>query len=112
MPRKMSFLLTTEQIKNRTKTVTRRLGWWFLKSGDIVDACEKCQGLKKGEKIKMICPIRILHTRAVLLCNVEPLDYIKEGFPELDNDQFIEMFMREMKCNRTETVNRIEFEYL
>jgi len=27
MPRNMSFMLTTEQIKNRTKTVTRRLGW-------------------------------------------------------------------------------------
>jgi len=111
MARNMSFMLTTEQIKNRTKTVTRRLGWWFLKPGDIVTACEKCQGLKKGEKIKKICRLRIVHTREVNLCNMEPLDYIKEGFPESDNEQFIKMFMREMKCGRAEIVNRIQFEY-
>ena len=112
MARNMSFMLTIEQIRNQTKTVTRRLGSWFLKPGDIVNACEKCQGLKKGEKITKICQIRILHSRKVLLCNMEPLDYIKEGFPELDNDGFIKMFMKEMKCERTVFVNRIEFEYL
>jgi len=49
--RNMSFFLTTDQIRNKTKTVTRRDGWLFLKPGDIVQACVKCQGLKKGEKI-------------------------------------------------------------
>ena len=112
MPRNMSFMLTTEQIKDRSKTVTRRLGWWFLKPGDIINACEKCQGLKKGEKIKKLCQIRIVHTRETLLCNMEPLDYIKEGFPDLDNDDFIKMFMKEMKCSYATPVNRIEFEYI
>jgi len=112
MPRNMSFMLTTEQIKNRTKTVTRRLGWWFLKPGDILNACEKCQGLKKGERINKLCQIRVVHTRKVLLCNMEPLDYIKEGFSHLDSESFIQMFMHEMKCGRTEEVNRIEFRYI
>jgi len=31
-------MLTTAQIKNRTKTVTRRTGWAFLKPGDIVNS--------------------------------------------------------------------------
>ena len=112
MSRNMSFMLTADQIKNRTKTVTRRLGWWFLKPRDILNACEKCQGLKKGEKIKKICQIRILHTQKVLLCNMEPLDCVREGFPDLTEDEFIEMFMREMQCSYVEHVNRIWFEYV
>ena len=53
MPRNMSFSLTTDQVRNRTKTVTRRLGWWknkhgkrLLQVGDIVNACVKCMGLQ------------------------------------------------------------------
>ena len=58
------FFLTTDQVRNRTKTVTRRNGWWFLKPGEIVNAVEKAMGLKRGEKIKRICQIRIVSTRA------------------------------------------------
>ncbi len=32
----MSSAMTTEQFKAKTKTVTRRLGWWFLEPGDYV----------------------------------------------------------------------------
>jgi len=49
--RNMSFAMTTKQVRNQTKTVTRRFGWWFLKAGDIVQPVEKAMGLKKGEKI-------------------------------------------------------------
>lgn len=42
--RNMSFSLTTDQIRGRTKTVTRRLGWRFLQSGDQVQACVKSRG--------------------------------------------------------------------
>ena len=38
--RHMSFALTTKQIKSRTKTVTRRLGWTFLKPGDLIQPVE------------------------------------------------------------------------
>lgn len=38
--RNMSFALTTPQILNRSKTVTRRAGWSFLKPGDIVCAVQ------------------------------------------------------------------------
>ena len=51
MPRNQSFMHTKEQYRNHTKTVTRRLGWKFAKVGDVVNGCEKCQGLKPGEKI-------------------------------------------------------------
>ena len=47
--RNMSYAMTTQQIIDETKDVTRRLGWADLRPGDRVQACEKCQGLKKGE---------------------------------------------------------------
>lgn len=112
MPRNMSFMLTAEQIKNRTKTVTRRLGWWFLKPGDSLNACEKCQGLKKGEKIKKLCQIRVVDTWGSPLNLITQDDCKLEGFPELTPDDFVRMFTRQMKCYAWENVNRIEFEYV
>ena len=47
--RNMSFAMTTEAVRNQTKTVTRRFGWWFLKPGDMVQPVEKAMGLRKGE---------------------------------------------------------------
>jgi len=110
--RNMSFMLTTEQIKNRTKTVTRRLGWWFLQPGDILNACEKCQGLKKGEKIKKLCQIRVTSAKSEFLFSVWENECSMEGFPGLTPDEFVTMFCKEMKCTKDTIVNRIEFEYV
>jgi hypothetical protein len=52
LPRYISFMLTQPQIRARTKTVTRRMGWKDLKPGTLLMAAEKCQGLGKGGKIK------------------------------------------------------------
>ncbi len=114
MPRNISFMLTTEQIKNRTKTVTRRLGWKFLKPGDILNACKKCQGLKHGEKIERIGLIRVKSITIEPLKNIcyRPSDLTKEGFPELTPWGFVELFCREMKCKPETKVTRIKFEYL
>lgn len=112
MPRNMSFMLTTDQVRNRTKTVTRRLGWWFLKPGDILNACVQCQGLKKGEKIEKIGPIRVKESGPETLFLIDKEDCAKEGFPEMEPEDFIGMFCREMKCLRDKIVNRIEFEYI
>jgi hypothetical protein len=54
MPRLMSFAHTTDQIRNRTKTVTRRNGWADLKPGELFWAVEKAMGLKPGEKVKRV----------------------------------------------------------
>lgn len=108
----MSFFLTQDQIRNKTKTVTRRLGWDFLKPGDIVNAVEKAQGLKKGEKIKVICRIRILSIMKQPLYWVIDTDVKAEGFPEMTPGEFIEMFCKYNKCKNTVRVNRIHFEYV
>ena len=115
--RNISFNLTPAQVKDRSKTVTRRLGWTFLKVGDILMACEKCMGLKRGEKIAKIGRIEVTNVRRELLSDlIDPLGYgdaeaIKEGFPNLSGVGFVEMFRKEMGCKNT-MVTRIEFKYL
>lgn len=110
--RNMSFMLTTPQMKAKTKTVTRRSGWAKLKVGEIVMACEKCQGLGKGGKIVRIGPIRILSNEETVLDSITDEDVAKEGFPEWNSNQFILFFCTHNKCNPDKIVRRIEFEYV
>ena len=108
----MSFSLTTEQVKNRTKDVTRRNGWWFLKPGDVVNAVEKAMGLKKGEKITRICQIRIISTRPEPLNVITDDEVAREGFPDWTRSDFIKMYAKHNRCLDDDSVNRIQFEYL
>ena len=120
MPRNISFALTTDQIRNRTKTVTRRLGWENLKPGQMLNACVKCMGLKPGEQIQRLGQIRVVRvTREPLFAMMRDRAYGKkeaerEGFPHMDGEQFVEMFCAHMRprhgCNTR--VTRIEFEYV
>lgn len=112
MPRNMSFAMTTEQVRNQTKTVTRRFGWWFLKPGDIVCAVEKGMGLKKGEKVKRLGLIRIVSVRKEPLVEMRPDDLVREGFPFMTWGEFIDMICDHYDCEYTDEVNRIEFEYI
>jgi hypothetical protein len=109
--RRMSFALTERQLLDGSKTVTRRLGWAFLKPGDELLAVRKCMGLKKGEKQHVLARIRVVGV------SVEPLPYVgragetaREGFPEMTGDQFCEFFARTMRCSPIAEVTRIAFE--
>jgi hypothetical protein len=97
----MSFALTTQQIIDGTKNVTRRLGW-----------------LKPGEKVeKLRAPLRVVGVRR------EPLRWMtdsvfgddeckREGFPHLSPEQFVEMFCATHKgCTPHTVITRIEFAY-
>lgn len=134
--RNMSFLLTTEQIRNRTKTVTRRVGWQFLKPGDLIQAVEKCQGLKKGEKMRPLAVLRVKDVRRERLDRMETeslygqQECYAEGFPRFTPKDFVKMFCETHKVpdkrawglpvrKRTpfpmmpcDEVTRIEFEYV
>jgi len=94
---------------NREKQVTRRLGWWNLKAGDEVMAIEKGQGLKKGEKIVRIYPIRILSARSEPLNEITQAECVLEGFPDMTPAEFVEMFTNHNKCDPMVKVNRIGF---
>lgn len=117
--RNMSFAMTTNQVQDGTKTVTRRLGWLHLKPGDMVRPVHKCMGLKPGEKIEALRePVRVVSpSREPLRRMTDDLEYgraecIREGFPDLTPAQFVAMFCASHKpCTPETIVTRIEFEY-
>ena len=133
--RNMSFAMTTAQILNRTKTVTRRLGWANLKPGQRVQAVVKAMGLRKGERLKKLCVIEIVKNEPEELeeivrdqCRCLPLgmstadrgcpvdcdrrEVAREGFHDLTAEQFVEMFCQHMKVTPQTAVNRIVFKYV
>ena len=131
--RNISFALTTDQIRDRSKTVTRRIGWKTLKPGTLLQPVVKGQGLKKGEKVEKIGgPIRVLNVRREQLRLVgiryDVLETLREGFPNMTAGEFIAMFCRSHRvkvrscgsctagftrpCEPTDVVTRIQFEYV
>lgn len=111
--RNISFALTTEQVRNQTKTVTRRVGWMFLKKGDLLQPVVKGQGLKKGEAVEKIGgPILVVDVhREELLEGLSQSDVMREGFPGMSPREFAEMFCAHNGCRPTSFVTRIQFEY-
>lgn len=108
----ISFFHTQDQVRDQSKTHTRRLGWKNLKPGTILDACVKCQGLKKGEKVEKICQIRVVDVWWEQLKSITQEEVIKEGFPSMSRNEFIAFFCKNMKCTPETVVTVIEFEYL
>ena len=113
--RNISFSMTTEQVRRHEKTVTRRLGWWNLKPGTVLQAVEKAQGLRKGEHVKPICLIRVVSVKVERLWRIEDWgsdETIREGFPDLSPREFMDMFESANHCYDSTWVHRIEFEYV
>lgn len=117
--RHMSFALTTAQVRAHQKSVTRRFAWWGLLAGVRLLAVEKSQGLKRGERVVVICPIRILSARPErfdeLVRPGSPYggeEMVLEGFPGLDPMDFIFRYMeRYPERDPDAIVNRIQFDY-
>lgn len=121
--RNMSFALTVPQIQAGTKDVTRRMGWEFLKVGELFQPVRKCMGLKPGERIeKLRGPLRVVSLRR------EPLDMMttdldygleeirREGFADdIEHNSpiaWVRMFCASHKgCMPHRFVTRIEFAY-
>lgn len=112
MPRHMSFALTTEQIRSRTKVETRRLGWAALKPGERFWACPKAQGLKKGQKIERLALLECVSNHAEPLNVITALEVQNEGFPVMSPPQFVAMFCKAMRCEASQIVNVIRFKYV
>jgi hypothetical protein len=110
----MSFALTTKQILDRTKTITRRLNWKHIRAGDLICAVKKGMGLKPGEKIQRLAILRIVHVNREPLYEIrnQPWDCRAEGFPHWTTEHFISMFCEHMKCTPQTEVTRIGFKYI
>ena len=111
--RNISFFKTTQQIIDRTKTVTRRNGWRFLRVGDRLCAVEKTQGLKAGEKIMKLGIIEVVELRWEPLNTITQKDVVLEGFPDKDPAWFIGLYLSMYPRMRpADLVHRIEFSYV
>jgi hypothetical protein len=114
--------MTTDQILAGTKTVTRRIGWKFVKKGDLLLPVKKCMGLKAGEKHSVLRePIRVTEARQERLDRMLlDMDYgfdecAKEGFGRHPTycwpSEFVRMFCSMNPCSLEQVITRIEFEY-
>jgi hypothetical protein len=121
--RNMSFALTTPQILDRSKTVTRRLGWLHAKPGQLARPVKKCMGLRPGERIEVLCdPILIVGVRREpLRAMTDDPEYgaaecALEGFGAyphiLTPAGFVAMFCATHRgCTPNTLLTRIEFSY-
>lgn len=116
-------MLTTEQVRTRIKTVTRRIGWQTLQPGTLLQPVVKSQGLRRGEQVERIGgPIRVVNVRRERLDTMaEDEGYGRqevkaegfEGHPEHgDPSAFCAMFSDHNRCGWGQVITRIEFEYL
>ena len=112
--RRMSFALTKEQVRNQTKTVTRRRPetWIDLVAGDLLQPVEKAQGLRKGERQVLIGgPVQVTSVWLERLDRAGPDEPRLEGFPDMILEDFLALERKANGCQNDDYVRRIEFEY-
>lgn len=112
MPRLMSVALTERAVVERRKTVTRRLGWRFLKPGDRLTLVRKAMGRKAGEPLVRLAEVEVVSVRREELQQVADTDLAKEGFPGWDPFDWVAWFCDEMGCTPQTVLTRIEWRYL
>lgn len=119
MARLLSVALTEPQVRDRSKSVTRRLGWWedklgrrLLHPGDPMTLVRKSMGRKPGEPLVRLAEVGVVDVRREQLVAITPQDVVREGFPGWTVGEFIDFFCRSMRCNPGDLVTRIEFRYL
>lgn len=108
----MSVSLTEAAVVGRRKTVTRRLGWTFLKPGDRLTLCRKVMGRKPGEELVRLAEVQVISVRREPLHYVTTEDVAREGFPDRGPRWFMEFFTGHMRCTPDTLVTRIEWVYL
>lgn len=108
--RLISCALTTQQIRDRIKTVTRRLGWTTLRAGELLCVCEKVMGLQ-GKPLVRLAVVKVVGVRREPLHAIDDEDVSREGF-NMPAHEFIEMFNSNMGGDRYTLVTRIEFRYV
>ena len=92
MPRLMSVALTTSQVRNRQKSVTRRCGWLMIKPGDLLTLCPKVRGRRLGEPLERIVTVEVISCRREQLDAITTEDVIAEGFPSMSPAEFVAFF--------------------
>lgn len=121
MARRMSCSITIAQVRDRSKTVTRRHEdtWVDLAAGDELILIEKGMGLPRGAKQVVIGRVRVTSVRLEPLGEVTAAEITAEGFDGWAIEQFIAMWaaahgygMIAQEAAREIVCRRIEWEYI
>lgn len=114
--------MTVAQVRDRSKTVTRRHidTWRNLKAGDRLTLIEKGMGLPKGARQVVLTEVEITDVRVEELGAVTSEECAREGFPEMSPAAFIGMWVAshgyprglDPTLARCVECRRIEFRYL
>ncbi|MEV6340977.1 hypothetical protein AB0M12_40435 [Nocardia vinacea] len=113
MPRLMSVSLTEDAVRERRKSVTRRMGWLTLTSGTRLTLCRKVMGRKRGEPLVRIVDVEVVEVRRERLDTITLDEVRAEGFPDMTPEQFVAFFCGSHKgCTPGSTVTRIRWRYL
>ncbi len=116
MPRLMSVALTEAAVVARTKTVTRRLGWQFLKPGDRLTLVRKAMGRKRPDgtvdPLVRLAEVEVVDVRREKLLDITDDDVEREGFPGWTAAAFVAFFVDSMDTHCSVPVTRIEWTYL
>ena len=113
MPRLMSVSLTDQQVRDRTKTVTRRTGWRMLRVGDQLTLCKKVMGRRRDEPLDRIADVEVTSIRRERLDAVTSGDVTAEGFPGMTPGEFTAFFCSTHRgCTPQTEITRIQWRYI
>lgn len=118
MTRRMSCSLTTDAVRERRKTVTRRHvdTWTTLRPGDRLTLIEKGMGLPKGSKQVILAEVEIVAVDEEPILNVSLEEVAKEGCSHMSPQEFILMWLKSHGYRPldapTARCRRIEWRYL
>jgi hypothetical protein len=113
LPRLMAVSLTGPQVRDWTKTVTRRTGWRMLRVGDQLILCRKVMGRRKGDPLKRIATVEVTSPRHERLDLITAADVAAEGFPQMTPAEFVVFYCATHHgCDAATEVTRIEWRYL
>lgn len=87
----MSVALTTQAVRDRVKTQTRRNGWLRLSVGDQLALCPKYRGIRRDDR-ELITIVDVLAVRREQLQAISAADVRAEGFPDLSPAEFVEFY--------------------
>jgi hypothetical protein len=109
----MAVSLTEPQVRQRAKTVTRRVGWRMLRPGDRLTLCRKVMGRRRGEPLERIATVTVVSVRREPLDAITAADVTAEGFPQMTPAEFVSFFCATHRgCRPGTLVTRIEWAYL
>lgn len=124
----MSVSLTEQAVRERRKTVTRRLGWRFLMPGTRLTLCRKVMGRRRAdgtvEPLVRLATVEVVDVRRERLWDITDEDIAREGvdpvlFEEhyVDSGQptpraWIDWYCEAMGVMPDTEVTRIQWRYL